>query len=96
MTRARNARANQRRRAGKKPSSAVTDLWRLPASPLPEVQPIVVPKDVTAVLRSLGDPPMRNGAAAAGYFTTVVERAAGLALALALSADLVAPADAED
>ena len=43
------------------------------------------------VLRSLGDPPMVNGSASAKYFTEVVERAAAIAAALALSADLARP-----
>jgi len=47
-----------------------------------------------ALIRSLGDPPMNHGNAAGHYFSTVVERAAAVALALALSADLVA--DPED
>ncbi len=96
MNQRKASRANQRRRGAGRPQPPAVDCWVLPTEPLPEVEPIVIPADVGAMLRSLGDPPMRNGVAAAGYFTTVVERAAGVALALALSADLVAPADPED
>ena len=47
-------------------------------------------RDATALLRSLGEPPM-NGAIEAGYtFGAVVERAAGIATALAFSAGLLA------
>jgi hypothetical protein len=43
------------------------------------------------MLRSLGEPPTIGGSVTAGhYFTAVVERAAGVAAALALSADLLA------
>ena len=45
------------------------------------------------LLRSLGDPPMPDRANAADHFTTVVERAAAVAAALALSADLLDHAD---
>ena len=44
-------------------------------------------------MRSLGDPPMNNGNAAGHYFAAVVERAAVVAVALALGADLLAGAD---
>lgn len=96
MNQRKASRSNQRRRGAKRPQPSANDCWVLPTAALPEVEPIEIPADVGAMLRSLGDPPMRNGVAAAGYFTTVVERAAGVALALALSADLVAPTDAED
>ena len=68
------------------------DLWATPG-PLPEVEPISVPAEVGAMLRSLGDPPMNNGAAAGHYFSTVIERAAAVAVALVVSADVLAGAD---
>jgi mannitol/fructose-specific phosphotransferase system IIA component len=47
--------------------------------------------DVTATLRSLGDPPLQGqGAVAEHYVAAVVERAASLATALAASAGLLA------
>ena len=95
MNQRKASRSNPRRRGPKRPQPGVADSWLLPVAELPAVEPIVMPGDVGAMLRSLGDPPMRTGVAAAGYFTTVVERAAGVALALAFSADLVAPADAD-
>lgn len=80
-------RPNQRRRpAARRPAN---DVWREPAE-LPEVQPIAVPTDVGALLRSLGDPPMHR-ATAGQWFTAVAERAATVGVALAHSADLVDP-----
>ena len=91
--RSRNTRSNQRRRSqGERPSPA--DLWRR-AGPLPAFEPISAPTDVGALLRSLGDPPMNHGTTAGHYFSTVVERTAAVALALALSADAVAGSDSE-
>jgi hypothetical protein len=49
--------------------------------------------DAGALIRSLGDPPMNNGNAAGHYFAAVIERAAVVATALALSADLLAVTD---
>ena len=87
----RDQKGNQRRRQqGKRP--APIDVWRNPGE-LPEVAPIAIPHEVGALLRSLGDPPVGNGAAAAGYFNAVCERAATVAFALAVSADLLADAD---
>ena len=85
--------SNQRRRQqqhGKKPHAI--DVWRA-GGELPDVQRIPAPTDVGALLRSLGDPPVGNGTAAGHYFNAVVERAAAVALALAVSADLLATDD---
>ena len=65
------------------------DIWRTPG-PLPEVEPISVAQNPSALIRSLGDPPMPDGTVAGRYFAAVVERAAAIAGALALSADLMA------
>ena len=83
----------QRRRSGSRQNGAraaqKSDIWR-DAEPLPELEKIAVSRDATALLRSLGEPPM-NGAIEAGYtFGAVVERAAGIATALAFSAGLLA------
>ena len=64
------------------------DVWRSPEA-LPDTRKIANPTDVGALLRSLGDPPVGNGTAAAHYFNAVVERAAAVALALAVSADVL-------
>src|SRR3954447_17814993 len=83
---------NQGRRPQQRRPAAV-DVWSNPGA-LPEIEPIAVAPEVGAVLRSLGDPPMVNASAAGKYFTDIVERAAAIAAALALSADVLAqPAD---
>ena len=89
MNQPKRKRSNQRRpQHAKRP--ARFDVWRTP-DPLPDVDPIAVPHEVGALLRSLGDPPTIGGSAAAGhYFNAVIERAAAIAVALALSADLLA------
>ncbi len=95
MNRPQRTRSNQRRKpASKRPSPA--DIWRVPA-PLPEVEPVAVASDPGLLLRSLGDPPIHGGVgggtAAGHYFDAVVQRAAAIALALAVSADLLATDD---
>jgi len=81
-------RSDQRRKARPAPPSSV-DVWRTPA-PLPELHPIAVSRDPTALVRSLGEPPMNRGMEAGIFIGTVVERAAGIAAALAFSADQLA------
>ena len=90
--------APRRKQPGNRPrkqgAPKSVDLWR-PVPKLPEPERIVPVSDPTAVLRSLGDPPLQGqGAVAEHYLAAVVERAAGLATALAVAADLLArPAD---
>lgn len=68
-------------------------IWRT-ADPLPDVEPIAVPIEVGALVRSLGDPPTIGGSVAPGhYFNAVIERTAAIAVALALSADLLVQPD---
>ncbi len=88
VNRQHRTRPNQSRRPPAKRSAPV-DIWRS-VDPLPDVEPIAVPPEAGALLRSLGDPPMAHGAAASHYFTAVIERAAVIAAALALSANLLA------
>ena len=64
------------------------DIWR-PVPPLPPAEKIAPAPDPTALIRSLGDPPLRFHEAD-HYIAAVVERAAGLAAALAASGDLLA------
>jgi hypothetical protein len=91
MSRPQRPRPNQRRRPQSKRPTPV-DIWRVPR-PLPEIERIAVSRDVGALLRSLGDPPMNNGHLAGHYFNAVIERAAAVAGALALSADLFAESE---
>jgi hypothetical protein len=81
------------RRQGRKPEPV--DLWR-PVPPLPEPDPIAPAGDPTALLRSLGEPPLQgSGARAEITIATVVDRAAGLATALAAAGGLLDEPDAE-
>ena len=70
------------------------DIWR-PVPPLPPAALIAPAPDPTALIRSLGDPPLRFHEAD-HYLAAVVERAAGLAAALAASGGLLAPPDDSD
>ena len=80
-------RGNQRRHTAL--TRAATDIWRQPA-PLPDLEPVSPTIDATALLRSLGDPPLTGTSDVALQFAIVIERTAALAAALALSADLLA------
>lgn len=73
------------------------DLWQ-PVPALPDPSPIEPASDPRALLRSLGDPPLAGqGAVAEHYLGAVVDRAAGLATALAAAAGLLAePGAGED
>jgi hypothetical protein len=82
----------QRRKQPRRPKPNTpkpVEMWRS----VPEVPPPapIVPADPTALLRSLGRPPLPGqGAAAEHYIAAVVERAARVATALAATADLLA------
>ena len=66
------------------------DRWHLVPA-LPDPEPIHPTPDPRMVLRSLGDPPLAGqGAVAEHYMGAVVDRAAGLATALAAAAGLLA------
>jgi hypothetical protein len=81
--------AKSRRRRSKKAKAA--DLWR-PVPSLPPPDPIVRANDATAVIRSLGAPPLKGqGTLAEQHIVLAVERAADMAMALALSAGLTGP-----
>jgi hypothetical protein len=90
-----NQRGNQRRKPPQQKRPHAVDIWR-DTGPLPDLEPIAVSHDAGALVRSLGDPPVHDGSAAAGYFVAVAERAAKVATALAYSAGVVAAADDED
>ena len=94
MSRPQRRGPNQGRRPQVKRPTAV-DIWRVPG-PLPEIEPIAASTDPGSLLRSLGDPPMRDGASAAKVFIGVIERASVIAAALALSVDLLAEPPSDD
>jgi hypothetical protein len=84
----RRSNQNRRRRNAKNKQKRV-DLWR-PVAPLEAPAPIRPAPDPTALLRSLGDPPLQGQGQVAGhYVAAVVEKAAGLATALAAAAGLL-------
>ena len=86
---AKQARRNDARPAEVKPA----DFWRIP--PKAAAPPPITPaSDPTALLRSLGRPPLdQNGADR--YLAAVAERAAGLATALAVAAGIHAAGQEE-
>jgi hypothetical protein len=89
--------AAPRRRRGRrrKPNSQAGGLWRQ-APPLDEARPITLAKDPAALVRSLGTPPLQgHGALVDYYLATVVERAAGIAAALAATAGVLHEHDDE-
>lgn len=88
---ARRDQAPGRRRRGHR--AKPVDLWR-PVPQLDEPEPITPAGDPGALLRSLGDVPLQGqGAVAEHHLAAVVERAAGLAAALAAAAGLLAESD---
>jgi hypothetical protein len=97
MSPARRKQGQNRNRRSQKPKAKPLDLWR-PVPQLSEPEPIAPATDATALVRSLGDPPLPGqGAVAEHYLAAVVERAAGLATALAAAAGLLAqPGDEDD
>ena len=86
---------SRRRRSGRKTKPKPVDLWR-PVPPLADPEPIVPAADPTALVRSLGEPPLPGPSGAELAIAAVVDRAAGLAAALALAGDLLATADDGD
>jgi hypothetical protein len=85
-----NNQGKQARRnaQAKPPKPTAADFWRIP--PKSSVPPPITPAtDPTALLRSLGRPPLdQNGADR--YLGAVAERAAGLATALAVAGGILA------
>ncbi len=84
---------NQPAQPARKPKPV--ELWHA-VPELPPPTPVAPGDDPTALLRSLGDPPLPGqGAASHHYLAVVVERAAGLATALAATAGQLASPDEE-
>ena len=83
------SKSNRRRNKRKKP----VDLWR-PVPTLPDPEPISVEGDPTALVRSLGNPPLPGqNKVAEHYLAAVAERASGMAEALAAASGLLAKPD---
>jgi hypothetical protein len=87
---------NRRRRGGGGGNGAKPKplaLWR-PVPPLGDPPRVVPAEDPTAVLKSLGDPPLQGqGTVAHFYMAEVIRRAAGLAQALAHTAGVLVEGD---
>lgn len=79
----------RRRSGGGNKARPQVDLWHLVPA-LPDPEPIVPTTEPRMLIRSLGDPPLAGqGAVAEHYMGAVVDRAAGLATALAAAAGLL-------
>lgn len=88
-----STRARRNNKQGRRPDRppgepTPVEFWRAP--PKAAVPARIVPaSDPTALLRSLGRPPLDH-TGADRYLATVAQRAAGLAIALAVAADVLA------
>ena len=96
MTPTRRGRSKRGKgQSGRRPPSASTrleDFWR--AVPEPDVPERIAPAvDPTALLRSLGPPPLPGQAAAEQYLAAVIDRASSLAVALAAAGGVLAEDD---
>jgi hypothetical protein len=88
-------RSNQRRNTRPVKEAKPINFWQI-APPLPDVQPIIPGREATALVRSLGDPPLSGNSVVSGhYIAAVVERAAMLSRALATSVDLLGEPDTD-
>ena len=86
------ARRNGQSRPAAEPTAA--EVWRIPPKAAAPGR-ITPATDPTALLRSLGRPPLDH-AGADRYLGTVAQRAAGLATALAVAADILAETPDDD
>lgn len=83
--RRRSRRGGQRKTVPTRPFWAMAD----DEGTDPSAHPIRPAAHPTALIDSLGPPPFPKGDVAPHYFAAVYERASGMALALAVAADLV-------
>ena len=89
----RRKQAAQQQRPNRPAETRSTDIWR-PVPPLPDPEPIAPAGDPTAMVRSLGDPPLPGvGVVAQRNIVLVTARAASRATALAALAGLLAQPD---
>ena len=93
MSRPRNKQQGRRPRPA---GPTAFDVWLEP-QPLPELKPVTSTADPTALLRSLGDPPLSaRGLPVEEYLYRVAISASRLAAAVAGSAGLLVPHTDED
>jgi hypothetical protein len=89
-----NANKAQKRPQPRPPAEpAPAEFWRIPPKAAAPAR-ITPATDPTALMRSLGRPPLDH-TGADRYLASVAQRAAGLATALAVAADILAEPDAE-
>ena len=86
------ARRKEQQRQTAEPTPA--EFWRIPPKAAAPGR-ITPATDATALLRSLGRPPLDH-TGADRYLATVAQRAAGLATALAVAADILAETPDDD
>lgn len=89
------AKAQAKRAASNRPPAEPTpaEFWRIPPKAATPAR-ITPAADPTALVRSLGRPPLDH-TGADRYLASVAQRAAGLATALAVAADVLANAEAD-
>ena len=92
----RNKKSTARARAPRGKGRATRDFWGPEDAEVLSPAPIRAAQHPTALVQSLGPPPLPNGAIAQHYFEVIYERAAALAIALAASAGLVSADDADE
>ena len=89
-------RKSKRNRQRQRQRGGAGDLWRAVPEP-PAARPVVPASDPAALIRSLGSPPLPGQTAVAEhYLAAVIERAAGVATALAAAAGMLAGSDDEE
>jgi hypothetical protein len=90
-----NSKAQARRNNGQARPAEPTpaEFWRIPPK-VPAAARITPATDPTALVRSLGRPPLDHSSADR-YMASVAQRAAGLATALAVAADILAPTEVD-
>ena len=93
---ANNKQQQARRKEQQRPTAEPTpaEFWRIPPKAAAPGR-ITPATDATALLRSLGRPPLDH-TGADRYLATVAQRAAGLATALAVAADILAETPDDD
>jgi hypothetical protein len=81
---------NRGRKAPRASRAAQKDFWGYGLARPTPVERIRPTGDATALIRSLGDPPLRgHGSIAQHYFSAVYQRSAGVAWALAAASGLL-------
>ncbi len=88
-------RRSKRGRAKARTRPEADGFWR-EDEPLAAPEPVGAPHDPTAVLRSLGSPPVPHADELTNEFLKTALRGSSLAAALAHSVGLADPADADD